>query len=89
METIYLVYFADHMSQATNFYVATLWLLVSQPISTFWNPTQMVQLLKKISEACQAEIVQNGSSFEVYGLESSVRRALSMLMEVDVVQVMR
>jgi len=47
----------------------------------------MTTLLQQISIASGAEVVFKGMCFEMHGLEPQVRKAVGMIMELDVVKV--
>jgi hypothetical protein len=47
----------------------------------------MTTILQQISIASGAEVVFKGTCFELHGLEPQVRKAVSMIMELDVVKV--
>ncbi|PWN48570.1 hypothetical protein IE53DRAFT_188135 [Violaceomyces palustris] len=78
------------MQLACQFYVASLWLLpMSFDVfmsSANLNPSQMTPILKHISNMSGAEVVFKSNCFEIHGLESEVRNAVSLILELDVVQ---
>lgn len=79
------------LSQACQFYVASLWLLPAQfnvllPSTTLNHP-QVTTILKQVSYTSGAEVVFKGMSFEMHGLEHEVRAAVTMLLELDIVKV--
>ena len=79
--------------QACQSYVASLWLLPAQfnvlMPSTSLNPSQVSAILKQVSFASGAEVVFKGMCFEMHGLEHEVRAAITMLLDLDIVKVMR
>lgn len=79
------------MSQACQYYVGSFWLLPVQfnallPPAAL-NTTQVSTLLKQISVATGAEVVFKSMCFEMHGLEHEVRAAVSMVMELELIQV--
>lgn len=59
-------------------------LALNKPLSQDPSPTT---LLQQISIASRAEVVFKGMSFELYGLEHQVRKAVSMIMDLDIIKV--
>ena len=57
--------------------------------STSLNPSQVSAILKQVSYASGAEVVFKGMCFEMHGLEHEVRAAITMLLDLDIVKVMR
>ena len=79
----------DH--QACQFYVASFWLLpvsfdVFMPPPTI-NPSQVPAILKHIAITSGAEAVFKSNCFELHGLESEVRAAILLVLELDIVKV--
>ena len=79
------------MQLACSFYVASLWLLplgfdVYMPSQANLNPTQVAPVLKHVSNASGAEVVFKSNCFEIHGLESEVRTAVSALLELDLIK---
>jgi hypothetical protein len=77
--------------QACQFYVASFWLLpvsfdVFMPPPTI-NPSQVPAILKHISSTSGAEAVFKSNCFEFHGLESEVRTAVQLVLELDIVKV--
>ncbi|PCH33436.1 cytoplasmic protein [Wolfiporia cocos MD-104 SS10] len=78
------------MQLASQFYVASLWLLPAQfnvlmPSASI-NPTQVTAIIKQVSYASGAEVVFKGMCFEMHGLEHEVRAAITMLLDLDIVK---
>lgn len=78
------------MALASQHYVASIWLLpvgfdvfASQQMLTM---AQITPALKHISNLSGAEVVFKSNCFEVHGLESEVRAAVSQLLELDAVK---
>ncbi|GAK66145.1 kh domain protein [Moesziomyces antarcticus] len=79
------------MQLACQFYVASLWLLpvgfdVYMPSQANLNPTQVAPVLKHVSSASGAEVVFKSNCFEIHGLESEVRTAVSALLDLDLIK---
>ena len=79
------------MQLACQFYVASLWLLpvgfdVYMPSQANLNPTQVAPVLKHVSNASGAEVVFKSNCFEIHGLESEVRTAVSALLDLDLIK---
>lgn len=77
--------------QACGFYSASFWLLpihYNVLMPTTINPQQMPTILKKVSMVSGAEIVFKGNCFEMHGLDTQVRTAASMVLELDIVKVL-
>lgn len=79
------------MALAAQFYVASFWLLpihfnVLMPASTV-NPASMPNVLRRLSTYSGAEVVFKSNCFEMHGLESEVRTAVGMILELDVIKV--
>ncbi|CDS81860.1 KH domain protein [Sporisorium scitamineum] len=79
------------MQLACQFYVASLWLLpvgfdMYMPSQANLNPTQAAPVLKHVSNASGAEVVFKSNCFEIHGLESEVRTAVSALLELDLIK---
>lgn len=77
--------------QACQFYVASFWLLpvsfdVFMPPPTI-NPAQVPPILRHISVMSGAEAVFKSNCFEFHGLESQVRQAVQLVLELDFVKV--
>lgn len=77
--------------QACQFYVASFWLLpvsfdVFMSAATL-NPSQMTPVLKHISNASGAEVVLKSNCFEIHGLETEVRSAVTLILELEIVKV--
>jgi len=78
------------MQMACQFYVASFWLLpasfdVFMPPPTI-NPAQVPAILEHISITSGAEAVFKSSCFELHGLESEVRTAVQLVLELDLVK---
>ncbi|KAJ9474011.1 KH domain-containing protein [Pseudozyma hubeiensis] len=80
------------MQLACQFYVASLWLLpigfdvyMPSPQANL-NPTQVAPVLKHVANASGAEVVFKSNCFEIHGLESEVRTAVSALLEMDLIK---
>ena len=78
------------MALASQHYVASIWLLpvgfdvfASQQMLTM---AQITPALKHISNLSGAEVVFKSNCFEVHGLESEVRSAVSQLLDLDAVK---
>ncbi|SNX85155.1 probable KH domain protein [Melanopsichium pennsylvanicum] len=79
------------MQLACQFYVASLWLLpvgfdVYMPTQPNLNPTQVAPVLKHVSNASGAEVVFKSNCFEIHGLETEVRTAVSALLDLDLIK---
>lgn len=77
--------------QACQFYVASFWLLpvsfdVFMPPPSI-NPAQIPPILRHISVTSGAEAVFKSNCFEFHGLESEVRQAVQLVLELDFVKV--
>lgn len=78
------------MQLACQYYVASFWLLpvqfnVLMP-SPPLNAGQVAAIIQQISSATGAEVVSKGMCFEVHGLESEVRAAVLMILDLDIVK---
>ncbi|GAA5888276.1 hypothetical protein JCM16303_007256 [Sporobolomyces ruberrimus] len=78
------------MGLACQLYVASFWLLpisfdVFMPPSTI-NPAQIPPILRHISVTSGAEAVFKSNCFEFHGLESEVRQAVQLVLELDFVK---
>ncbi|KAJ8293162.1 Meiotically up-regulated gene 60 protein [Rhodotorula toruloides] len=78
------------MALACQFYVASFWLLpasfdVFMPPPTI-NPAQIPPILRHISVTSGAEAVFKSNCFEFHGLESEVRAAVQLVLELDFVK---
>ncbi|KAJ7107666.1 cytoplasmic protein [Mycena crocata] len=78
------------MVLACQYYVGSFWLLPIQfnallPPATL-NASQVTNLLKQISIASGAEVVFKSMCFEMHGLEKEVHSAVSMVMELEMIQ---
>ncbi|GAA5842045.1 hypothetical protein JCM9279_002766 [Rhodotorula babjevae] len=78
------------MALACQFYVASFWLLpisfdVFMPPPTI-NPAQIPPILRHISVTSGAEAVFKSNCFEFHGLESEVRQAVQLVLELDFVK---
>lgn len=80
------------MQLACQFYVASLWLLpvgfdvyMPSPQANL-NPTQVAPMLKHVANASGAEVVFKSNCFEIHGLESEVRTAVSALLELELIK---
>ncbi|GAA5837105.1 hypothetical protein JCM3766R1_006535 [Sporobolomyces carnicolor] len=78
------------MGLACQLYVASFWLLpisfdVFMPPSTI-NPAQIPPILRHISVTSGAEAVFKSNCFEFHGLESEVREAVQLVLELDFVK---
>ncbi|CAO1614561.1 unnamed protein product [Sympodiomycopsis kandeliae] len=78
------------MALACQFYVASLWLLpmaynaLASP--TTLNATQVTPLLKTVANESGAEIVFKTNSFEIHGVETEVKDAVGMILDMDLVK---
>jgi hypothetical protein len=77
--------------KACQFYVASFWLLpvsfdVFIPPPTI-NPSQVPQILQQIATTSGAEAVFKTNCFELHGLESEVRAAVQLVLDLDIVKV--
>ncbi|GAA5974761.1 hypothetical protein JCM11641_007256 [Rhodosporidiobolus odoratus] len=78
------------MGLACQFYVASFWLLpisfdVFMPPPSI-NPAQIPPILRNISVTSGAEAVFKSNCFEFHGLESEVRQAVQLVLELDFVK---
>ncbi|GAA5915762.1 hypothetical protein JCM6882_003849 [Rhodosporidiobolus microsporus] len=78
------------MGLACQFYVASFWLLpisfdVFMPPPSI-NPAQIPPILRHISVTSGAEAVFKSNCFEFHGLESEVRQAVQLVLELDFVK---
>ncbi|GAA6005062.1 uncharacterized protein JCM10292_005547 [Rhodotorula paludigena] len=78
------------MGLACQFYVASFWLLpisfdVFMPPPSI-NPAQIPPILRHISVTSGAEAVFKSNCFEFHGLESEVRAAVQLVLELDFVK---
>jgi len=78
------------MALAAQFYNASFWLLpihfnVLIPQSTI-NPASIPVILSRLSMASGAEVVFKSNCFEMHGLETEVRMAIAMVLELDIVK---
>lgn len=78
------------MVLACQFYVSQFWLLpmtfdVFMPPPTI-NPSQVPAILRLISAATGAEAVFKSNCFEFHGLESEVRTAVQLVLELEIVK---
>lgn len=78
------------MQLACSFYVSSFWLLpmtfdVFMPPPTI-NPSQVPAMLKLITTATGAEAVFKSNCFEFHGLETEVRTAVQLVLELDIVK---
>ncbi|KAM0754215.1 hypothetical protein T439DRAFT_285605 [Meredithblackwellia eburnea MCA 4105] len=78
------------MALACQFYVASFWLLpvsfdVFMPPPTI-NPSQVPPVLRHIAATSGAEAVFKSNCFELHGLESEVRTAVQLVLELDFVK---
>ncbi|GAA5991657.1 hypothetical protein JCM10908_001077 [Rhodotorula pacifica] len=78
------------MALACQFYVASFWLLpvtfdVFMPPPSI-NPAQVPPILRHISVTSGAEAVFKSNCFEFHGLESQVRQAVQLVLELDFVK---
>ncbi|KAI5480493.1 KH domain protein [Pseudohyphozyma bogoriensis] len=78
------------MQLACQFYVASFWLLpvsfdVFMPPPTI-NPAQVPPVLRHIAATSGAEAVFKSNCFELHGLESEVRAAVQLVLELDFVK---
>ncbi|GAA6049311.1 hypothetical protein JCM3770_005934 [Rhodotorula araucariae] len=78
------------MALACQFYVASFWLLpisfdVFMPPPSI-NPAQIPPILRHISVTSGAEAVFKSNCFEFHGLESEVRQAVQLVLELDFIK---
>ncbi|KAI0067872.1 cytoplasmic protein [Artomyces pyxidatus] len=78
------------MQLACQFYIASFWLLPTQfnvllPPPTL-NANQVTSIIKQVSNATGAEVVFKTMCFEMHGLETEVRNAINMILDLDVVK---
>lgn len=78
------------MALTCQFYVASLWLLpvTYNALSTppVINTVQLTPILKTVANRSGAEIVFKSNSFEVHGLETEVKIAVSMILDLEIVK---
>lgn len=80
------------MLLASQFYVACIWLLplhynVLVPSANGVNPAAMGNVLRMVCSRSGAEVVCKSGTFEMHGLESEVRAAVAMILELDIIKV--
>lgn len=51
------------------------------------NPSQMQPTLQRIANSTGAEVVFKSNCFEVHGLESQVRAAVGLVLELEIIKV--
>ena len=78
------------MQLVCQFYVASVWLLpvsfdVFMPPPTI-NPSQVPSILRHIAVTSGAEAVFKSNCFEIHGLESEVRAAVQLVLELEIVK---
>ena len=79
------------MQLACNYYVASVWLLpvtfdVLIPPPSINSSTVPPQLLQSLCAQTGAEIVLKSNCFEAHGSDTSVKEAISKILELDIVQ---
>ncbi|GJJ08826.1 hypothetical protein Clacol_003045 [Clathrus columnatus] len=77
------------MQLACGFYSASFWLLpihYNVLMPTTINPQHMPVILKRVSMTSGSEIVFKGNCFEMHGLDTQVRAAASMVLELDIIK---
>jgi hypothetical protein len=84
--------FLTFRSQACQFYVASVWLLPAASFDVFmpppsFNPSQIPPILRHLSTTSGAESVFKSNCFELHGLESEVRAAVHLVLELEFVKV--
>ena len=79
------------MLLASQFYVACVWLLplsynVLVPSANGVNPAAMGPVLRAVCGRSGAEVVCKSGTFEMHGLESEVRAAVAMILELEIIK---
>jgi hypothetical protein len=80
------------MLLASQFYVACVWLLplhynVLVPSANGINPAAMGTVLRAVCSRSGAEVICKSGMFEMHGLESEVRAAVAMVLELEIIKV--
>jgi len=79
------------MQLACQFYVASFWLLpasfdIAMMLPPSINPAQVPGILRHLAVTSGAEAVFKSNCFELHGLESEVRQAISLVLELDFIK---
>lgn len=76
------------MALACQFYVSSLWLLPQayNAINTQMIAAQITPMLQNVANRSGAEVVFKGNCFEIHGLETEVKGAVSMILDLDIVK---